>query len=286
MEWGREAAALGEAPATEQEREAERGREAATLGEHAATEQEREAERGREAEALGERWNRSGEGVRGAWGRELTEWGRKAVFKQNYCKRKSPVLFDTETDVMRPTKFPRVDDGGQLVDVVRRYVHQFQDTNEQSTVNNNHRRGNLYSGTEVPLDPQMSRFAPFSSQLTSEQVTEMNWMQTQGINQMEVYRVDAVDGSNPFYNSHDTDNYSQQDQVQEVEDFARRLNSDWPERMQEILSLGQDKRLVPNLLNGNGSLRRYTAYAPVLLESFNILYLSHSGSRTKLAFDA
>ncbi|KAK4411404.1 SKP1-like protein 21 [Sesamum angolense] len=28
----------------------------------------------------------------------------------------------------------------------------------------------------------------------------------------------------------------------EVEDFARRLNSDWPERMQEILSLGQEKR--------------------------------------------
>ncbi|XP_020272468.1 uncharacterized protein LOC109847649 [Asparagus officinalis] len=138
----------------------------------------------------------------------------EAVFKPIFCKRKSPVLFDTETDVMRPTKFPRVDDGGQLVDVVRRYVHQFQDTNEQSTVNNNQRRGNLYSGTEVPLDPQMSRFAPFSSQLTSEQVTEMNWMQTQGINQMEVYRVDAVDGSNPFYNSHDTDNYSQHDHVQ------------------------------------------------------------------------
>ncbi|KAL6963422.1 hypothetical protein U1Q18_043738, partial [Sarracenia purpurea var. burkii] len=27
----------------------------------------------------------------------------------------------------------------------------------------------------------------------------------------------------------------------EVEDFARRLNSDWPERMQEILSLGQER---------------------------------------------
>jgi len=43
----------------------------------------------------------------------------------------------------------------------------------------------------------------------------------------------------------------------EVEDFARRLNSDWPERMQEILSLGQERRLVPNLMHGNGSLRRY-----------------------------
>ncbi|KAG4926458.1 hypothetical protein JHK85_052944 [Glycine max] len=31
--------------------------------------------------------------------------------------------------------------------------------------------------------------------------------------------------------------------LREVEDFARRLNSDWPERMQ-ILSLGQDRRLL------------------------------------------
>ncbi|XP_026664368.2 SKP1-like protein 21 isoform X3 [Phoenix dactylifera] len=44
----------------------------------------------------------------------------------------------------------------------------------------------------------------------------------------------------------------------EVEDFARRLNSDWPERMQEILSLSQERRAVPNLMNGNGSLQRYT----------------------------
>ncbi|MCL7046705.1 hypothetical protein MKW94_017278 [Papaver nudicaule] len=43
----------------------------------------------------------------------------------------------------------------------------------------------------------------------------------------------------------------------EVEDFARRLNSDWPERMQEILSLGKEGRLAPISLNGNGSLRRY-----------------------------
>ncbi|XP_010241867.1 PREDICTED: SKP1-like protein 21 isoform X1 [Nelumbo nucifera] len=44
----------------------------------------------------------------------------------------------------------------------------------------------------------------------------------------------------------------------EVEDFARRLNSDWPERMQEILSLGQERRHVPISMNGNGSSRRYT----------------------------
>ncbi|XP_004308068.1 PREDICTED: SKP1-like protein 21 [Fragaria vesca subsp. vesca] len=43
----------------------------------------------------------------------------------------------------------------------------------------------------------------------------------------------------------------------EVEDFARRLNSDWPERMQEILSLGQERRLAPINMNGNGSARRY-----------------------------
>lgn len=36
----------------------------------------------------------------------------------------------------------------------------------------------------------------------------------------------------------------------EVEDFARRLNSDWPERVQELLSLGQERR--PSLYNGNG----------------------------------
>ncbi|KAJ4843642.1 SKP1-like protein 21 [Turnera subulata] len=44
----------------------------------------------------------------------------------------------------------------------------------------------------------------------------------------------------------------------EVEDFARRLNSDWPERMQELLSLGQDRRPVHfSSVNGNGSLRIY-----------------------------
>ncbi|KAJ4705998.1 SKP1-like protein 21 [Melia azedarach] len=45
----------------------------------------------------------------------------------------------------------------------------------------------------------------------------------------------------------------------EVEDFARRLNSDWPQRMQEILSLGQERRLVQGSMNGNGSTRRCTS---------------------------
>ncbi|KAJ8448726.1 hypothetical protein Cgig2_010613 [Carnegiea gigantea] len=44
----------------------------------------------------------------------------------------------------------------------------------------------------------------------------------------------------------------------EVEDFARRLNSDWPERMQEILSLGQGRRLTSLSLSSNGSAQRYT----------------------------
>ncbi|XP_042489221.1 SKP1-like protein 21 isoform X2 [Macadamia integrifolia] len=47
----------------------------------------------------------------------------------------------------------------------------------------------------------------------------------------------------------------------EVEDFARRLNSDWPERMQEILSLGQERRLGLISMNGNGSLQRYATCA-------------------------
>ncbi|KAI3931480.1 hypothetical protein MKW92_045056, partial [Papaver armeniacum] len=42
----------------------------------------------------------------------------------------------------------------------------------------------------------------------------------------------------------------------EVEEFARRLNLDWPKRMQEILSSGQEGRLAPIFLNGNASLRR------------------------------
>ncbi|KAL2920722.1 SKP1-like protein 21 [Bienertia sinuspersici] len=46
----------------------------------------------------------------------------------------------------------------------------------------------------------------------------------------------------------------------EVEDFARRLNSDWPERMQEILSRGQGRKLTPISINGNGSAQGYTGH--------------------------
>ncbi|EEF49084.1 ubiquitin-protein ligase, putative [Ricinus communis] len=56
----------------------------------------------------------------------------------------------------------------------------------------------------------------------------------------------------------------------EVEDFARRLNSDWPERMQEILSLGQERRLVPLSMNGNGSLSRYSGKFFLGFDNFSI----------------
>ncbi|GKV31171.1 hypothetical protein SLEP1_g39894 [Rubroshorea leprosula] len=42
----------------------------------------------------------------------------------------------------------------------------------------------------------------------------------------------------------------------EVEDFARILNSNWPERKREILSLGNERRLVPISGNVNGSINR------------------------------
>lgn len=58
-----------------------------------------------------------------------------------------------------------------------------------------------------------------------------------------------------------------------MEDFARRLNSVWPERMQEILSLGQDRRLVPVSLNGNGALKKSTGKK----RPFSILPFSRAG---------
>ncbi|KAF4356489.1 hypothetical protein F8388_026961 [Cannabis sativa] len=68
----------------------------------------------------------------------------------------------------------------------------------------------------------------------------------------------------------------------EVEDFARRLNSDWPERMQEILSLGQERRLVP-VSNGNGSQRYNTLVwigdSGILLEYFTLRLPSSSVER-------
>ncbi|KAI4351703.1 hypothetical protein L6164_006037 [Bauhinia variegata] len=68
-------------------------------------------------------------------------------------------------------------------------------------------------------------------------------------------KLDFVDGDI----DDDLDPVMKEELDREVEDFARRLNSDWPERMQEILSLGQDRRLVPISMNGNGSTRLYTS---------------------------
>lgn len=42
----------------------------------------------------------------------------------------------------------------------------------------------------------------------------------------------------------------------EVEDFTRRLNSDWPERMQEFFSSGQERKTMVFTTYENGSLRR------------------------------
>ncbi|XP_011030143.1 PREDICTED: SKP1-like protein 21 isoform X2 [Populus euphratica] len=50
----------------------------------------------------------------------------------------------------------------------------------------------------------------------------------------------------------------------EVEDFARRLNSDWPERMQEILSLDPKKRPVPLSMNGHGTSCGYSGRLELL----------------------
>lgn len=55
----------------------------------------------------------------------------------------------------------------------------------------------------------------------------------------------------------------------EVEDFARRLNSDWPERMQEFLT-GQERTSMLFATNGNGFLRRNTC---MLFYLFAVIWL-------------
>ncbi|XP_015067368.1 SKP1-like protein 21 isoform X2 [Solanum pennellii] len=92
---------------------------------------------------------------------------------------------------------------------------------------------------------------------------------------------DTSDGSSPSRNSElqnspsamfssklDLDDFDIDDELdparkeeidREVEDFARRLDSVWPDRIQQILSLGQEsKRLGPISMNGNGSMKRCT----------------------------
>ncbi|KAL7203404.1 hypothetical protein ACSBR2_016652 [Camellia fascicularis] len=61
----------------------------------------------------------------------------------------------------------------------------------------------------------------------------------------------------PLFPSYQATRKASEFVCREVEDFARRLNSDWPERMQEILSLGPERKASPISTNGNGSLRRH-----------------------------
>lgn len=63
----------------------------------------------------------------------------------------------------------------------------------------------------------------------------------------------------------------------EVEDFARRLNSDWPERMQEFLTSGQERNTMLFSTHGTGFLRRhacmlllYVSVLSVMLSSWTI----------------
>lgn len=44
----------------------------------------------------------------------------------------------------------------------------------------------------------------------------------------------------------------------EVEDFARRLNCVWPERMQEFSNLGEERRFAQPTMNGSSSFERFT----------------------------
>lgn len=53
-----------------------------------------------------------------------------------------------------------------------------------------------------------------------------------------------------------------------MEDFERILNADWPERMQEILSLGRERRPIAISPNMSGSLRRDVSYSPLSLLAY------------------
>ncbi|KAI3937401.1 hypothetical protein MKW92_051017 [Papaver armeniacum] len=66
---------------------------------------------------------------------------------------------------------------------------------------------------------------------------------------------DLVDFDDDSYDD-ELDPVMKEELDREVEEFARRLNLDWTERMQEILSLGEEGPRAPNSLNGNGSFRR------------------------------
>ncbi|WVZ16509.1 hypothetical protein V8G54_009491 [Vigna mungo] len=56
----------------------------------------------------------------------------------------------------------------------------------------------------------------------------------------------------------------------EVEDFARRLNSDWPERMQELLSSGQERKTV--LFPADGLIRRHACMISPFVTVFSLIH--------------
>ncbi|WJX86959.1 SKP1-like protein 21 [Trifolium repens] len=58
----------------------------------------------------------------------------------------------------------------------------------------------------------------------------------------------------------------------EVEDFARRLNCDWPERIKDFFSSAQERKTMLSTTNGNGFLRRH---ACTLLPCVSVFYLTY-----------
>ncbi|CAN1237211.1 SKP1-like protein 20 [Linum grandiflorum] len=84
-----------------------------------------------------------------------------------------------------------------------------------------------------------------------------------------------------FYRKLELDDVDMDDEIdpalkekidREVEDFARRLSSDWPERMQELLCLGDERNPVHLSINGNGGLRRHTTSMCSFTPSYSPLH--------------
>ncbi|XAR63050.1 hypothetical protein NMG60_11022852 [Bertholletia excelsa] len=110
--------------------------------------------------------------------------------------------------------------------------------------------------------------ASFSNNMTEVHENESNGLDsTSDDNKIhdhlqEMLRLQDIDGDS--FAPEDDFDYDEIDPVmkeeidREVEDFKRRLNSDWPERLQEILSLGEERRPIQISINGNGSSRRFT----------------------------
>ncbi|XP_057454646.1 SKP1-like protein 21 [Lotus japonicus] len=107
-----------------------------------------------------------------------------------------------------------------------------------------------------------------------KEVSELNKKAVNGHNiRPESSEVDICETSNSQYREDDTfpsklefDDGDIDDEIdpalkekidREVEDFARRLNSDWPERMQEFLTSGQERNTMLFSTHGTGFLRRH-----------------------------